>query len=749
MNPRTCLPAIVLALSLYPSIAYPAPKEKAAVPEVVLTAAGKALEARYAAMQTSLKAEIEMALPKPDAAMIAAWLEAIRAEEGPAKEAAAKAAELAKMQGAEDKLKQLEENLKQGPKTLADAKEEMQRAKARGEENPEKAKELENAEKFLASRQKEVDALAANIEKAKIAVKQAKAGLPAAMQAAQAAKQAHEKTVAATWKAMDALGTSGVLGSDRLDGKLAQYMVIKDATPRGLAEFAQRNPENEKLIQQLLADKTLMIQMLVADGPNSGKFGEAMKIYTDIQKASAKAKEGLFQRLALAVSLSHAVPIALRNSSTGSDKAEDSDTTNARVDSGTGFIDPVKRYLSYEKWYLAGELDQGFKDLSVWNLAMAVDGSDPDEIFAWGREMLRNLRPDCIPTNGDTSTYVDVVDKEIAYSSAGVKDDLPDKHFMQNILANGGICGRRAFFGRFILRAFGVPTTARKQPGHATLAHWHPDGWKTKLGGNWGRGARGNYSSMNRARSKAYGADINFLASSQAREDAAAFMRVKRAQWIGSLVGEEPNPGFIKYSSKTKGPTKKKGEEMEKPLFWNELALHEQSRIIAGLESGRNGPSAIASVVAKKPAATGKTTVDDKGVITIPSAACSSPTESKRSLYRGGQSDLIVFVKNKAGDTHLHLSRYSKEGDTFEYTFDAPKAGKYQLTASVVTPKWDQRLFATANGGSPVEMALPYTIGLWGKTAPVVIDLKAGTNVLKFHGPARVTLGQFTLTPMH
>ena len=157
---------------------------------------------------------------------------------------------------------------------------------------------------------------------------------------------------------------------------------------------------------------------------------------------------------------------------------------------------------------------------------------------------------------------------------------------------------------------------------------------------------------------------------------------------------------------------------------------------------------ALWPVAAKEPVATGKVTIDDKGVITIPSAACSSPTESTKSLYHGGHIDLVVFVKNKSGDTLLHLSRYSKEGDTFEYTFDAPKGGKYQLVASVVTPKWDQRLFASANGGADVEMALPYTIGMWDKTAPVAIELKAGRNVLKFHGPARVTLGQFTLTPM-
>jgi hypothetical protein len=45
-------------------------------------------------------------------------------------------------------------------------------------------------------------------------------------------------------------------------------------------------------------------------------------------------------------------------------------------------------------------------------------------------------------------------------------------------------------------------------------------------------------------------------------------------------------------------------------------------------------------------------------------------------------------------------------------------------------------------------MPLPYRIGLWGKSAPVTIELKAGRNVLKFHGQARVTIENFTLTPV-
>jgi len=95
------------------------------------------------------------------------------------------------------------------------------------------------------------------------------------------------------------------------------------------------------------------------------------------------------------------------------------------------------------------------------------------------------------------------------------------------------------------------------------------------------------------------------------------------------------------------------------------------------------------------------------------------------------------------------MSRYAKAGDSFEYTFDAPTAGKYQLIAGVATPKPNQRLFATANSGAAVEMTLPYTIGLWGKTSPVEIELAAGKNVLKFHGPARATFKGFALKPVN
>jgi len=150
-----------------------------------------------------------------------------------------------------------------------------------------------------------------------------------------------------------------------LDAKLVKFVVILEATPRGLAEFAQQSKAHEALVEKLLADTALMKQMLVADGAKDGKYGEAMRIYTDIQKASRRAKEGVLQRLALAIALEHAVPIAQRN-------------PKAKTDAPPT-VDPVKRYLHYEKAYLAGELDPAFKNLTTWDLRFVVNGYEPDE----------------------------------------------------------------------------------------------------------------------------------------------------------------------------------------------------------------------------------------------------------------------------------------------------------------------------------------------------------------------------------
>lgn len=453
--------------------------------------------------------------------------------------------------------------------------------------------------------------------------------------------------------------------------------------------------------------------MAIAGGAKAGKYGQAMKIYTDIQKKSKKAKSGVLQRLALGTSLEHAVPIKQRSATA---------LTNAPAT-----VNPVNRYMHFEKAYLAGELDPAFKDLSVWDYRMVINGEEPDEIHTWGREMLANYRPDHITTDDYRWRYVATVRTDIRYGSQYNKCDKNDLQFFQNIMMNGGVCGRRAFFGRFILRSFGIPTAARPQRGHATLVHWTPDGWVICLGAGWGVGWVNGPEAVRPGKSDS-SKDTIFLAQTQARMTGKPYKQIWRAKTVGAV--------------ETSGI-------WDSVAIYRQRAIIEDAKVVALAAVGTDIGEANESKVKEKVNAVTITAADRKivvgkgGVITIPAAATSKPTNS---------TSKIKFMKSNLGGMQLHYGRTGGP-ETFEYTFDAPKAGKYALTARVVTPSWKQRLTLKANSAKPVDIELPFTVGKWDKTKPVEITLAKGKNVLTFSRVNEeilkgITIKDFTLSPV-
>ncbi|QDU26581.1 Formylglycine-generating sulfatase enzyme [Anatilimnocola aggregata] len=486
------------------------------------------------------------------------------------------------------------------------------------------------------------------------------------------------------------------LASNALDAKLAKYVVLTEATPKGLAEFAQQGKEQEALVERLLGDAELMQQMLVADGAKDGQYGPAMKIYSDIRRASQKADKGVLQRLALAISLVHAVPMAQGN-------------PQADIDAPKT-IDPVKRYAQFEKAYLGGELDQDFERQDTWNLRFVVDGDEPDWTLVWGREMLRNYRPDHIYNSDPGWRYVGLVSSDVRYGSGDVKYDRPELQNYQNILMNGGICGRRAFFGRFILRAFGVPTTARPQSGHGALVHCTPNGWVPCLGGGWGSGWTATV----------YKNDLDFLASTQARSNRDAYLKVKRAQWIGDVLEEK----------------RVYGEHGEKPAFWNGVSLRtqraiiEQSKVLTlaalGTELGEaNGPTVAKKVLAEPVSPEDKKIGYGKnGVIAIPATAYSKPV---------GNTGDVVAMKSFGGGMQIFLPRFSTEGLTIlrggAWRTDITKTGSRMQSAGYGKyNNWGFRVAVT-----PADINPPATLKL---------DLGEGVNLeLVYIQPGTFVMG--------
>jgi len=699
---RVAICGALIAMAIGASSVWAAKKK--AAPQTPLTEAGQRLQERYTGMLTALRAKIAKAVPTLDEQKKSAYLKAREAEKAAEVEMKAAQKRLGKVATAKALVNHAKGKWIGGAdKGIAAAQAKLKEATTEGERNAAK----EELAKWRRNREDGVKAL----KERQQALDEAKREEPKWVRELEAAKKALAGAQAAMMKAVKDLDLEPFLSSDKLDAQLAKYVVLFEATPRGLAEFAQQGKKQEKLIETLLADSELMKQMAVADGPREGKYGRAMGIYTAIQEASAKAKDGVLQRLALAISLEHAVPIAQRN-------------PKARTDA-PATVDPVHRYLHYEKAFLAGELDAGFKGLAVWDYRMVVNGYEPDWTLAWGREMLRNYRPDHISTLDYRWRYVAAVRTEIKYGSQDNKYDKPELQFFQNILMNGGVCGRRAFFGRFMLRAFGIPTTARPQRGHAALTHWTPDGWVVCLGGGWGVG-------WTKTR---YKKDLDFLANTQARAVGKAYLQVKRAQWIGDVMGEKRVFGFLSGD----------------PAFWYGVSLYRQRAIIeeakavalaaVGEDIGEANESKVKEAIkaATIAEADRKIVVGPDGVITIPAAACSKPTNSTRK---------VLFMKSRLGGMQLHYNRLGG-AETFEYTFDAPAAGKYALTARVVTPSWKQHLLVAANGAKePTDIALPHTVGMWDKTPPVTVSLVKGRNVLRFsrNEPVKgLTIKDFTL----
>ena len=702
-----------LALSLVASLLLTSPAEAARnkAPEpIVLNKLGEAHLQAYTAKLESLQAEILKALPEINDAKLEAYQKARAAE-------VAAVAELERTRKGKDELAYANDRCDKIPRIWIPKVEgqiKVAQAALKAAKSPEEKAKIE---KTIAKKEKELKRAESDRVKFIAVLKSALENYPNNEAALEKAEAALPKAEAIAMAAVKDLGLK-TLASDKLDHKLAACYIMSHATPRGLAAYAQQGAAQKQRIDSLLANGDLLVEMAIADGANGAQYGEAMEILQAIHATSSKSKsDPTLKNLALGIALELATPRPLRNAVADTDAPE--------------FVDPLKRYLAYEKAFLGKELDPGFDDLSAWEMRMVVNGEEPDHIAAWGRQMLANYRPDHILTADERWRYVGLVRSDIRYGSQDNKFDQDELQFFQNILKNGGICGRRAFIGRFILRAFGVPVTGRPQPGHAALAHYTSEGWVVCLGATWGKGSTHT----------PYRSDLDFLATTQARALGESYKQVARAQWIGSAHGESRHYGFLSHR--------------EEIPFWNTIALYQQRHLIVDSDAktlAAVGEDIGEANVTKEKVEIIKVELSDKdrevkvaanGEITIPAAATSNLNVS---------TGKVIFMPSNQGGLQLHYSR-SGGAQPLEYTFEAPKAGKYALTAKVVTPSWKQHLHITANGADkPVDLELPHTVGMWEMTAPVMVELKAGKNVLTFNhhtdGYAKgFSIHEFKLTP--
>lgn len=539
---------------------------------------------------------------------------------------------------------------------------------------------------------------------------------PETYKAFQAAKELAEAKALTGARAI-LVDAEALLTNEELDSKLMKASILRHGTPRGLAEFAQQGEEEKALIEMLFADPILMRQILIAGGANGGEYGEAMQVYTEILKASKQAnKAGILQRLALGTSLQQPWLEGKEKGGVYGIVYTDNRTPDGQV----------ARYLHYEKAYLASELDPAFKDMNTWECRFISNDPYTNQELQWTRKMLRTYRPDHITNDDYKWRYTRFVKSDVPYQSPNWDEALGTK--TQQIVAGGGKCGPRAFYGRTLTRAFGIPARRSTQTGHAAMNRWTPDGWTICFGAWWSMAWCGPQGGL------------DFLLDSQARENEDAYLQVLRAKWIGDALGEE-DVSIRQYG--------RGGGFWDGLAFYKKRAIVEDAKIealelVGGMKLGESdellGDEKADEI--KIPEEQKKIIVDKNGVITIPAVACTGPQNN---------TDKVAFMKSWDDGMQIHYQRLGNRPEILRYSVEAPAAGKYELTANVATVSTQQSVIFRLNRRTLVNTTLPYTKGMWQQSEPEIIELRKGRNsiMVTLRAPNRgVSLKEFQLKPV-
>jgi len=490
---------------------------------------------------------------------------------------------------------------------------------------------------------------------------------------------------------------------------MARFALLTHATPNRLAGFAQKGEEEKALIDKLLHDDKLVVQAMTMGGASGGKYGQAMRNYTAIQKATERSHKGFFQVWALAVSLQC--------------------TGDTYIYPGVPAAESlVKYYLNYLKAYDDGILDPAFSELggTGWDYRFVFPDSYTLEDIDWIRKVLRNYRPDHTRLEYRWR-YCRIVKTDIPYTGGVARPVRPDLNLsrMQDYFLEGGICGPRAFVGQISGYAFGIPSRRAPSPGHGAMAHWTPDGWTTVLGPHF------YFCSVNGM------PGMEFLLESQARQDPEGFKQVLMCEWLGKALGEDA-PGDYGSSGG----------------FWRVLGFYKRQAIVEDQrieDIGATGEELAESNVSSKkqeikqieiPDKLRKITVARDGTITIPVAACKSPKNTEK----------IRFMKTiDAEAIQVHYSLGGGRPELLNYTINIPKAGKYEFTAHVCSVTVDRQFLLRVNRRTLVDVDIPYTKADWMETKPVELELKEGRNQILYTQKAPnkgLSIKYFKLKPL-
>jgi len=416
----------------------------------------------------------------------------------------------------------------------------------------------------------------------------------------------------------------------------------------------------------------------------------------------SQATADVLIRMALGTAVEQAVPVAHR--------------FIASDDDNNGFIEPVPRYMHYEKAFLNGELDPAVEVLTVFEFRYSTKCQSSNDNLQWLRDTMEYYNP-THTTESYEWRYARAVRTEVAYGDPVWPDCAPN---FNAIPASGGVCGPRAWFGRFCKRAFGLPTWGAAQPGHAAMTTWTPTGWEVLLGAAW---PFCNYGGRD-------GPD--FQLETQAREFRPDYQQFLRGEWVSNARDDAPVPGT--WNPRNPSSYGQGGLWAALSLYIKRVSVHVTHN---GTTIPRDiGPSVVATrtaaylaKVASKPAV-GKITTLPDGTIRIPGDAFTSKNKT---------TSLDILPSYDEGQQVMHNGGDPDDptASSWEYTVTVENDGTYYLVVNFTTwhmqtDLWVSTAADPATDPKPTPNGLFWTVGYWNETQPVEVALVKGENKLTF-----------------
>ncbi|VEU38471.1 unnamed protein product [Pseudo-nitzschia multistriata] len=507
------------------------------------------------------------------------------------------------------------------------------------------------------------------------------------------------------------------LKENDLDMSLLRTAMLVRGGPKSFAKFADHGDLNGQLVETLLNNKKIMKGMILNGGPMGKKYGNAMRIYTQIMAGIENDRfHKVNKKLAMAVALEFAHP-------------QTEFDTNVEIDA-------QKRFNHYATAHKKGELDPAFSYFSIWELRMAINSDATNEQLQWGRDMQMTYAPHIASIYNERWRYGYMVYTDVGHRAPNWTSS---PRTYQQLLSGGGREGPRAWFGRFICRAFGIPVWGFKQhPNNVGLSRWTPKGWQMvfELPGS---GFDSCYMDQRPA--------TDFIEEANARSASSEqeyYEKVVLLDCLGDVCKE-------------KMPKDDASGSVDPNRMWRSLALIQRKLLAERVRDNpkcfeRKGPSIIKSKIEKYIQTINKTVsprplkMDDAGAVTVPAA---SFAESNGKKY-------VRSPPSFGGGNQLHLV----DGEGFA-TYEVPsgvcfeEGREYELSARVATVHLVQQnlKLETTDGGSPCvyEIEIPYTLGEWQDTEPVRVRAGGASTLKIFRKKATDCFGlaikSFTFTP--